>query len=54
MKILVLDSYDSFTYNLVYILRELGHRPDVLRNDKITIKAAAPAKAKFYRNGPLP
>ncbi|WP_375447519.1 anthranilate synthase component II [uncultured Fibrella sp.] len=38
MKILVLDNYDSFTYNLVYILRELGHRPDVIRNDKITVE----------------
>ncbi|GAB3734062.1 aminodeoxychorismate/anthranilate synthase component II [Spirosoma lituiforme] len=37
MKLLVLDNYDSFTYNLVYILRELGHRPDVIRNDKITL-----------------
>ena len=37
MRILVLDNYDSFTYNLVYILRELGHRPDVTRNDKLTI-----------------
>lgn len=41
MKILVLDNYDSFTYNLVYILRELGHRPDVIRNDKITVEAAS-------------
>ncbi len=37
MKILVLDNYDSFTYNLVHILRELGHAPDVVRNDKITV-----------------
>ncbi len=37
MKLLVLDNYDSFTYNLVYILRELGHRPDVIRNDKIAL-----------------
>ncbi len=41
MKILVLDNYDSFTYNLVYILRELGHRPDVVRNDKMTVEDAA-------------
>ena len=41
MKILVLDNYDSFTYNLVYILRELGHRPDVVRNDKMTVEQAA-------------
>lgn len=40
MKILVLDNYDSFTYNLVHILRELGHNPDVYRNDKITTEAA--------------
>ena len=37
MNILVLDNYDSFTYNLVYILRELGHQPDVVRNDKIRV-----------------
>ena len=41
MKILVLDNYDSFTYNLVYILRELGHRPSVVRNDKIRVEEAA-------------
>lgn len=39
MKLLVLDNYDSFTYNLVYILRELGQRPDVIRNDKIALEA---------------
>src|SRR3954471_17521033 len=38
MKILVLDNYDSFTYNLVHILRESGHAPDIIRNDKITIE----------------
>lgn len=39
MQLLVLDNYDSFTYNLVYILRELGLRPDVIRNDKIALDA---------------
>lgn len=40
MKILVLDNYDSFTYNLVYILRELGcgDRMDIYRNDKIAVE----------------
>ena len=38
MKLLVLDNYDSFTYNLVYILRELGERPDVIRNNKIALE----------------
>ncbi|MDZ7608399.1 MAG: aminodeoxychorismate/anthranilate synthase component II [Cyclobacteriaceae bacterium] len=39
MRILVLDNYDSFTYNLVHIIRELGYGEgmDVIRNDKITI-----------------
>ena len=37
MKILVLDNYDSFTYNLVHILRELGKPPDVYRNNKIAL-----------------
>ena len=39
MKILVLDNYDSFTYNLVYLLRELGYSNDlvVIRNDKMTV-----------------
>lgn len=37
MKILVLDNYDSFTYNLVHIIRALGHRPDVFRNDRILL-----------------
>ena len=37
MKILVLDNYDSFTYNLVHIIRYLGYGQvmDVIRNDKI-------------------
>ncbi len=43
MKILVLDNYDSFTYNLVYIVRQLGYREqmDVFRNDKISLEDVA-------------
>jgi anthranilate synthase component 2 len=42
MKIMVLDNYDSFTYNLVHILKELSGEPvDVYRNDEITIEDAA-------------
>lgn len=39
-RILVLDNYDSFTYNLVHILRELGHSEamEVHRNDKIALE----------------
>lgn len=41
MRILVLDNYDSFTYNLVHIIRELGYGDcmDVFRNDKIDLEA---------------
>lgn len=38
MKILVLDNYDSFTYNLVHIIRALGFPMDIYRNDKISIE----------------
>jgi anthranilate synthase/aminodeoxychorismate synthase-like glutamine amidotransferase len=33
VRVLVLDNYDSFTYNLVQYLGELGAEPDVVRND---------------------
>lgn len=36
--ILMIDNYDSFTYNLVQYLGELGEDLRVVRNDKITIK----------------
>ena len=36
--ILVIDNYDSFTYNLVQYLGELGAEPRVYRNDAITIE----------------
>jgi anthranilate synthase/aminodeoxychorismate synthase-like glutamine amidotransferase len=37
MKLLLLDNYDSFTYNLAQYLGELGHAPVVRRNDEITV-----------------
>lgn len=37
MKILVLDNYDSFTYNLVQYLGELGAEVEVVRNDRATV-----------------
>ena len=39
MKVLVIDNYDSFVYNLVYLLKELGAKVDVFRNDKISLEA---------------
>ena len=37
MRILVLDNYDSFTYNLVQYLGELGCEVEVVRNDHATV-----------------
>jgi anthranilate synthase/aminodeoxychorismate synthase-like glutamine amidotransferase len=37
MRVLVIDNYDSFTYNLVQYLGELGAELEVVRNDKATV-----------------
>jgi len=36
-KILIIDNYDSFTYNLVHLVNEIGLQCDVWRNDKFAI-----------------
>jgi anthranilate synthase component II len=38
--ILLIDNYDSFTFNLVHFLGDLGARCDVRRNDQVTVEAA--------------
>ena len=38
MRVLVVDNYDSFTYNLVQYLGELRAKPDVVRNDDMTVE----------------
>jgi anthranilate synthase component 2 len=54
MKILVLDNYDSFTYNLVYIVRQLGYgaNMDVFRNDKINLEDVATYDKIILSPGP--
>jgi len=37
-KIIVIDNYDSFTYNLVHLLQELGETYEVVRNDKFELE----------------
>jgi anthranilate synthase/aminodeoxychorismate synthase-like glutamine amidotransferase len=37
MRVLVIDNYDSFTYNLVQFLGELGGEVEVVRNDRATV-----------------
>jgi anthranilate synthase component 2 len=39
-KILVIDNYDSFTWNLVHYLEELGADTTVVRNDEMTVEEA--------------
>jgi len=41
MRVLMVDNYDSFTYNLVQYLGELGTEPIVRRNDEITVDEIA-------------
>ena len=53
MKILVLDNYDSFTYNLVqYIERVKGTSVDVRRNDQITLDEVEPYEKIVISPGP--
>ena len=40
MRILMLDNYDSFTYNLVHLFEELGAEVVTVRNDAITVDEA--------------
>jgi anthranilate synthase component 2 len=52
MKILVLDNYDSFTYNLVHLLKVLGATPEVHRNDKISLDEVAAYDKILLSPGP--
>ena len=37
MKIVIIDNYDSFTYNLSHLVKELGAEVDVVRNDQFEL-----------------
>lgn len=39
MRLLIIDNYDSFTYNIVHAIRSLGVEPDIYRNDMIDFDA---------------
>ena len=52
--ILVLDNYDSFTFNLVQYLGELGADLRVVRNDKITVEEALALKPEKILVSPGP
>ena len=53
MKILVLDNYDSFTYNLVQYIQELLHtKVDVFRNDEISLESVEAYDVVVLSPGP--
>jgi anthranilate synthase component 2 len=52
--LILIDNYDSFTYNLVHFLGELGAECEVFRNDKISVEAVLRAKPKAIVLSPGP
>jgi len=52
--ILVIDNYDSFTYNLVHYLNELGAETEVVRNDQISVQDALALRPEAVLLSPGP
>jgi len=52
MQVLVIDNYDSFTYNLVHLLQELGAEVTVRRNDKTTLEEVSNYSKIMLSPGP--
>ena len=51
-KVLVIDNYDSFTYNLVHYLEDLGCEVHVRRNDKLDLEEVAAYERILLSPGP--
>jgi anthranilate synthase component 2 len=54
MKVLMIDNYDSFTYNLVQYLGELGAEVDVVRNDQVSVDDVRNSDASHVMLSPGP
>ena len=52
MKIVIIDNYDSFTYNLSHLVKELGAEVTVLRNDQFELSALEPYDKIILSPGP--
>ena len=52
VRVAVIDNYDSFTYNLVQYLAELGAEPEVFRNDAVSVDALRDFDALVVSPGP--
>jgi len=54
MKVLMIDNYDSFTFNLVQYLGELGAQVDVVRNDQVGVDQVEASDASHIMLSPGP
>ena len=52
MKIVIIDNYDSFTYNLSHLVKELGAEVDVVRNDQFQLDDLAQYDKIILSPGP--
>ena len=52
MKIVIIDNYDSFTYNLAHLVKELGAEVTVLRNDQFRLEELEPYSKIILSPGP--
>ncbi len=52
MRIVIIDNYDSFTYNLAHLVKELGAEVEVLRNDQFQIEDLFPYDKIILSPGP--
>lgn len=52
MKICIIDNYDSFTYNLSHLVKQLGAEVTVLRNDRFTLPQLKPFDKLILSPGP--
>ena len=52
MKIAIIDNYDSFTYNLSHLVKELGAEVTVYRNDQFTMEQLVPFDKIILSPGP--
>ena len=52
--LILIDNYDSFTYNLVHYFEEIGQKVKVFRNDEIQIKEVFKMNPKYLVISPGP
>ena len=52
MKIVIIDNYDSFTYNLSHLIKEIGADVTVIRNDQFTLNQLEPYDKIVLSPGP--